>query len=55
MTTELVLLGTAGALLPVVGRAGICSALVVGERVFVRHSSADVVERSTLSRCFNGT
>ena len=35
MTTELVLLGTAGAPLPVAGRAGISSALVVGERVFV--------------------
>jgi ribonuclease BN (tRNA processing enzyme) len=35
MATELVLLGTAGAPLPVAGRAGICSALVIGERVFV--------------------
>jgi ribonuclease BN (tRNA processing enzyme) len=35
MTTELVLLGTAGAPMPVAGRAGISSALVVGERVFV--------------------
>jgi ribonuclease BN (tRNA processing enzyme) len=35
MTTELVLLGTAGAPLPVAGRRGISSALVVGERVFV--------------------
>jgi ribonuclease BN (tRNA processing enzyme) len=35
MTTELVLLGTAGAPMPVVGRAGICSALVVNERVFI--------------------
>jgi ribonuclease BN (tRNA processing enzyme) len=35
MTTELVLLGTAGAPMPVVGRAGICSALVVDHRVFV--------------------
>ena len=35
MTTELVLLGTAGAPMPVVGRAGICSALVVDQRVFV--------------------
>ena len=35
MTTELVLLGTAGAPLPVAGRAGICSALVVDGRVFV--------------------
>jgi ribonuclease BN (tRNA processing enzyme) len=35
MTTELVLLGTAGAPLPVPGRAGISSALVVGTRVFV--------------------
>ncbi|MFY9930461.1 MAG: MBL fold metallo-hydrolase [Streptosporangiaceae bacterium] len=35
MTTELVLLGTAGAPLPVAGRAGICSALVIGGRVFV--------------------
>jgi ribonuclease BN (tRNA processing enzyme) len=35
MTTELVLLGTAGAPGPVAGRAGISSALVVGERVFV--------------------
>jgi ribonuclease BN (tRNA processing enzyme) len=35
MTTELVLLGTAGAPMPVAGRAGISSALVVDERVFV--------------------
>ncbi|HLK78313.1 MAG TPA: MBL fold metallo-hydrolase [Streptosporangiaceae bacterium] len=35
MTTELVLLGTAGAPLPVAGRAGICSALVIDGRVFV--------------------
>ena len=35
MTTELVLLGTAGAPLPVAGRAGISSALIVGERIFV--------------------
>lgn len=35
MTTELVLLGTAGAPLPVAGRAGISSVLVVGERIFV--------------------
>ena len=35
MTTELVLLGTAGAPLPVAGRAGISSALLVGQRVFV--------------------
>jgi ribonuclease BN (tRNA processing enzyme) len=35
MTTELVLLGTAGAPLPVAGRGGISSALVVDERVFV--------------------
>ena len=35
MTTELVLLGTAGAPLPVAGRGGISSALVVGGRVFV--------------------
>ena len=34
-TTELVLLGTAGAPMPVAGRAGISSALVVDERVFV--------------------
>ena len=33
--TELVLLGTAGAPLPVAGRGGISSALVVGDRVFV--------------------
>jgi len=33
--TELVLLGTAGAPLPVAGRAGICSALIVDGRVFV--------------------
>ncbi len=33
--TELVLLGTAGAPLPVAGRRGISSALVVGDRVFV--------------------
>jgi len=33
--TELVLLGTAGAPLPVAGRGGICSALVVDERVFL--------------------
>jgi len=35
MTTELVLLGTAGAPMPVAGRAGIASALVVEGRVFV--------------------
>src|ERR1700727_3515585 len=35
MTTELVLLGTAGAPMPVAGRGGIASALVVGDRVFV--------------------
>ena len=35
MTTELVLLGTAGAPLPVAGRAGISSALVIDGRVFV--------------------
>ena len=33
--TELVLLGTAGAPLPVAGRRGISSALVVGDRIFV--------------------
>ena len=35
MTTELVLLGTAGAPLPVAGRGGISAALVTGGRVFV--------------------
>ena len=35
MATELVLLGTAGAPMPVVDRAGISSALIVDERVFV--------------------
>ncbi len=35
MTTQLVLLGTAGAPLPVAGRAGICTALVIDGRVFV--------------------
>jgi ribonuclease BN (tRNA processing enzyme) len=35
MTTELVLLGTAGGPLPVAGRAGISSTLIVDERVFV--------------------
>ena len=35
MCTELVLLGTAGGPLPVAGRAGISSALIVGQRVFV--------------------
>jgi len=35
MTTELVLLGTAGAPMPVAGREGICSALVVDERIFL--------------------
>jgi ribonuclease BN (tRNA processing enzyme) len=35
MATELVLLGTAAAPLPVPGRAGISSALVVDGRVFV--------------------
>src|SRR6202046_2482660 len=34
-TTELVLLGTAGAPMPVAGRAGISAALVVDGRVFV--------------------
>jgi ribonuclease BN (tRNA processing enzyme) len=35
MATELVLLGTAGAPLPVAGRAGISSALIIDDRVFV--------------------
>jgi ribonuclease BN (tRNA processing enzyme) len=35
MTTELVLLGTAGAPMPVSGRGGISSALVVDSRIFV--------------------
>jgi ribonuclease BN (tRNA processing enzyme) len=35
MGTELVLLGTAGAPMPVAGRSGISSALIVDERVFV--------------------
>ena len=35
MTTELILLGTAGAPLPVAGRAGISTALVVDGRIFV--------------------
>jgi ribonuclease BN (tRNA processing enzyme) len=35
MATELVLLGTAGAPMPVAGRSGISSALIVDERVFV--------------------
>jgi ribonuclease BN (tRNA processing enzyme) len=35
MATELVLLGTAGAPMPVSGRAGISSALVVDDRIFV--------------------
>jgi ribonuclease BN (tRNA processing enzyme) len=35
MSSELVLLGTAGAPMPVAGRGGIASVLVVGERVFV--------------------
>lgn len=35
MTTELVLLGTAGAPMPVAGRGGICSVVVVDERVFM--------------------
>jgi ribonuclease BN (tRNA processing enzyme) len=35
VSTELVLLGTAGAPMPVAGRGGIASALVVGDRVFV--------------------
>ena len=35
MATELVLLGTAGAPLPVAGRGGTSSALVAGDRVFV--------------------
>src|SRR6201995_4899551 len=35
MATELVLLGPPGAPLPVAGRAGICSALVVDGRIFV--------------------
>ncbi len=35
MTTELILLGTAGAPMPVAGRGGISSALIVDERVFV--------------------
>jgi ribonuclease BN (tRNA processing enzyme) len=35
MTTELVLLGTAGAPMPVAGRAGIASAFIIDDRVFV--------------------
>jgi ribonuclease BN (tRNA processing enzyme) len=35
MSTELVLLGTAGAPMPVAGRGGIASALLVGERIFL--------------------
>jgi ribonuclease BN (tRNA processing enzyme) len=35
MTTELVLLGTAGAPMPVAGRAGISSALIVDKRIFL--------------------
>jgi ribonuclease BN (tRNA processing enzyme) len=35
MTTELVLLGTAGAPMPVAGRGGVSSALIVDERIFV--------------------
>jgi ribonuclease BN (tRNA processing enzyme) len=35
MTTELILLGTAGAPMPVAGRGGIASALVVDERIFM--------------------
>src|SRR5271168_3584760 len=35
MATELILLGTAGAPMPVAGRGGISSALVVDGRVFV--------------------
>jgi len=35
MTTELVLLGIAGAPMPVAGRGGISSALIVDERIFV--------------------
>jgi Metallo-beta-lactamase superfamily len=35
MTTELVLLGTAAAPMPVAGRLGIASALIAGERIFV--------------------
>lgn len=35
MPTELILLGTAGGPMPVAGRAGICSALVTGERIFL--------------------
>ena len=35
MTTELVLLGTAAAPMPVAGRGGTASVLVVGNRIFV--------------------
>jgi ribonuclease BN (tRNA processing enzyme) len=35
MTTELILLGTAGAPLPVAGRAGISTAIVIDGRIFV--------------------
>jgi ribonuclease BN (tRNA processing enzyme) len=35
MTTELVLLGTAGAPMPVPGRGGICSVVIVDERIFM--------------------
>jgi hypothetical protein len=48
MTTELVLLGTAGAPMPVAGRAGTSSALIVDGRVFVN----DCAERA--GRGFSG-
>lgn len=35
MATELVLLGTAGAPMPVAGRGGICSVVIVDERIFM--------------------
>jgi ribonuclease BN (tRNA processing enzyme) len=46
MATELVLLGTAGAPLPVAGRAGISSALIADNRVFVIDCGRDGLRRT---------
>ena len=57
MTTELVLLGTAAAPMPVAGRGGIASALVVGNRVFVidcgRGASSAFVNAGLDFRCLD--
>ena len=54
MTIELVLLGTAGAPMPVAGRAGIASALVVGDRVFVIDCGRGAPSRSSMRASISG-